>query len=311
MDITNTQWLLSCHIHHWRDWRVLTLDQEQYITCILSDFSMEHCNVVKTPCPSFHLTSDMCPTTDSKWCVAMTLPYHALVGKCMYLSNCTRPYISFAVQELAHFMSNYSLKHYKARKHLLRYLQGTHSCSLTYRTTPNPYPIFMSFAVSDLATSDNLKSVSRYIVKCGNGPLTWSSKQQVANVLFFCKAGYLMCFHCTWQVLWLRFLFHELGFPQQHPTLLYCNNQGTVACTHDPQSHSHMRYIDVHAHFICDTVNCRLIDVLHIPNIENPTDLFTKPLQCVIHFKWLMHLNLNKDLPSNHVTQSVTTGCRS
>ena len=159
--------------------------------------------------------------------------------------------------------------------------------------------------------SDNQKSVSGYIVECGNGPLTWSSKQQVAIVLSSCEAKYLTCSHCIQQTLWLRSLFHELGFPQQLPTPLYCDNQGTVACTHDPQSHSQVKHIDIHTHFIHDTVNCRLVDVLHIPGVENPADLFTKPLQHVVHLKWPMCLNLHEDLPSNHVTQSVTTGCGS
>ena len=152
----NTQWLLGCRICHWRDWCVLTLDQKQYISCILSNFNMEHCNTVKTPCPSFYLTSDMCPSTDNKWCVVVSLPYRILVRKCMYLSNCTRPDISFAVCELAHFMSNYGPKHYEAGKHLLQYLQGTRSRGLTYGTTPNPYPIFTSFTDSDWAITGSL-----------------------------------------------------------------------------------------------------------------------------------------------------------
>jgi hypothetical protein len=54
---------------------------------------------------------------------------------------------------------------------------------------------------------------------------------------------------------------------------LYCDNQGTVVCTHDLQAHSHMKHIDIRAHFICNSVNKRLIDVHHIPGTENPADL--------------------------------------
>ncbi len=88
----------------------------------------------------------MCPQTDEEQHASATLPYCAIVRKCMYLSNCTCPDISFTVQELAKFMSNYSAKHYKAVKHLLCYLQGTHGKGITYGNEPNPYPIFKSFA---------------------------------------------------------------------------------------------------------------------------------------------------------------------
>ena len=42
-------------------------------------------------------------------------------------------------------------------------------------------------------------------------------------------------------------------------------------------------------------VNHRLINVHHIPGIENPTDLMTKPLHQTIHLKWLVCISMDKD----------------
>jgi hypothetical protein len=176
-------------------------------------------------------------------------------------------------------MSNYGTKHYEAAKHLLCYLQGTRPHGIIYGSTPNPYPIFKCFTDSDWAMSQNRKSISGFIINCANGPVSWSSKQQVVVALSSCKAEYLACSHAAQQILWLRSLFQELLYPQQHPTPLYCDNQGTIACMHDPQSHSRMKHIDIQSHFIRDSVNKRLIDIHHIPGVENPADLFTKPLQ--------------------------------
>jgi hypothetical protein len=145
--------------------------------------------------------------------------------------------------------------------------------------------------------SENRKSISGFIIECGNGPLTWSSKQQIVVALSSCEAEYIACSHCACQVLWLRSLFHELGYAQNFPTPLYCDNQGTVACTHDPQSHSRMKHIDIRAHFIRDCINRRLIDVHHITGIENPADLLTKPLHQNIHSKWLTRISMHEDAP--------------
>jgi Reverse transcriptase (RNA-dependent DNA polymerase) len=291
------EWLLGCRIRRWRNRRLLMIDQEQFTTRILTDFGMENCNSVKTPCPTYRLTMDMCPKTIQEREAASKLPYCAIVGKCMYLSTCTRPDISFAVRELAKFMSNYGARHYEAAKHLLRYLQGTRSRGIIYGNMPNPYPLFIAFADSDWAMSEGRKSVSGYIIECANGPITWSSKQQSVVALSSCEAEYLSCSHGARQVLWLRSLFEELGFNQNTPTPLYCDNQGTVTCTHDPQSHSRMKHIDIRAHFIRDCVNNRLIDVHHIPGTENPADLLTKPLLRPTHQKWLERINLDKDDP--------------
>jgi hypothetical protein len=292
----NTEWLLGCRIRRWRDRKLLIIDQELYTSQILSNFGMENCNSVQTPCP-FRLTTAMCPSTDEERKEAAKLPYCALVGKCMYLSNCTRPDISFAVRELAKFMSNYGTKHYEAAKHLLRYLQGTRSRGVIFGNSPNPYPIFTAFTDSDWAMSEGRKSVSGFIVMCANGPIAWSSKQQVVVALSSCEAEYLACSHSARQIIWLRSLFEELGFPQSNPTDLYCDNQGTVICTHDPQSHSRMKHIDIRAHFIRDSVNKSLIDVHHIPGSENPSDLMTKPLHRTIHQKWIALVFINDNLP--------------
>jgi hypothetical protein len=173
------------------------IDQEQYTIHILTDFHMNNCNLVKTPCPSYHLTTSMCPTTNEERQSAAKLPYCTVVRKCMYLSNCMQPDISFTVRELAKFMSNYGTKHYKAAKHLLQYLQGTCSWGIIYGNTPNSLPIFKAFANSDWAMSEGRKSVSGFIIECANGPLTWSSKQQVIVTLSSCKAEYLACSHCA------------------------------------------------------------------------------------------------------------------
>lgn len=300
-DSGDAEWILGCRITRQRSKRLLMIDQSQFVSTILHDFSMDRCNPVQTPCPKFRLTSEMCPQNDAERESAALLPYRALVGKCMYLSTCTRPDISYAVRDLARFMSNYGKQHYEAAKHLLRYLQGTKSRGIIYGNSDDMSPVFRSFTDSDWAMSDGRKSISGYVILCGGGPITWSSKQQTIVALSSCEAEYISCMHCARQIIWLRTLFHELGFTQDIPTLLYCDNQGTVVCTHDPHSHSRMKHIDIRVHFIRDCVNHGFIDVQHIPGIQNPADLLTKPLEKLVHQKWLHCLRL--DLSQEQVSK--------
>jgi hypothetical protein len=141
--------------------------------------------------------------------------------------------------------------------------------------------------------SERRKSISGYVVMCGGGPISWSSKQQGIVALSTCEAEYVACTHCARQVIWLRSLFSELGFPQLGASILNCDNLGTVACTHDPHSHSRMKHIDIRAHFIRDCVNNAIIDVQHIAGVDNPSDLLTKHLDRPTHEKWLTSLRLN------------------
>jgi len=213
----------------------------------------------------------------------------------MYLATCTRPDISYAVRELARFMSNYGRRHYDAAKHLLRYLQGTRSRGIIYGDAINMTPIFRGFTDSDWAMNEARKSISGYVLMCGGGTISWSSKQQSVVALSTCEAEYIACTHSARQIIWLRSLFSELGFPQNDATPLYCDNQGTVACSHDPHSHSRMKHMDIRIHFIRDCVNSGVIYVHHIPGAENSADLFTKKLEKVTHQKWLTSLRLTID----------------
>jgi hypothetical protein len=210
---------------------------------------MENCNPVTVPMIS-RLSIDSCSKTASEQEEAAKLPYKELVGKLMYLATCTRPDIAFAVRELAKFMSNYGPGHWMAAKHLMRYLQGTRTVGLIYGNKDDPYPIFKALTDSDWAQGESRKSVCGYIVEMGGGPIAWSSKQQGIIALSSCEVEYVASTHAAKEVLWLRSLAQELGFRQEHPTPIYCDNQGTIACTHDPQHHSQMKHIDLRFHFV-------------------------------------------------------------
>jgi hypothetical protein len=96
-DCRNTEWILGCCITCCRSKRLLMIDQSQFTSTILTDFGMDQCNSVSTPCPKWQLTPDMCPKTNEECEAVASLPFRELVGKCMYLSTCTCPDISYAV----------------------------------------------------------------------------------------------------------------------------------------------------------------------------------------------------------------------
>jgi hypothetical protein len=95
------------------------------------------------------------------------------------------------------------------------------------------------------------------------------------------------------EVLWLRNMFVELGYPQESPTTIFCDSQGTVACTHDPHTHSKMKHISIHEHFICDCITKCLITVVCIDGKDNDADIFMKLLGKVLHSQWVKRFNLH------------------
>ena len=57
-----------------------------------------------------------------------------MIGSLLYVANWTRPDISFAVSELSRMLSNPGQKHLTAAKRVFRYLKGTITLTLQYKS---------------------------------------------------------------------------------------------------------------------------------------------------------------------------------
>ena len=106
-------------------------------------------------------------------------PYMSAVGSLLFLALLTRPDIAFAVGVLARFNSNPGMAHWKAVKHLFRYLKATIDLELEYGPDPDSSDLLTVLNDADLGgNKDNGKSTTGYIIKVGSGVVSWCSKLQ-------------------------------------------------------------------------------------------------------------------------------------
>lgn len=107
----------NCHIY---------LDQQKYVNEILSKFGMADCKPVSTPIdPNQKLSSDMSPKTSHEIKKVVNVPYQEAVGSLIYLSQCTRPDIVFAVSCVSRYNKNSGQAHWNSVKCIFRYLKHT------------------------------------------------------------------------------------------------------------------------------------------------------------------------------------------
>jgi hypothetical protein len=106
----------------------ITISQQKYIETLLRREMMADVNPIGMPMdpngklgPNIEINKPNCSNT-----------YARLLGKLQYISNSTRPDISYAVNKLAAYTANPSLQHYGALKRILRYLAGTKTLGITY-----------------------------------------------------------------------------------------------------------------------------------------------------------------------------------
>ena len=90
------------------------------------------------------------------------------------------------------------------------------------------------------------------------GVINWSSKKQSIITLSSTKAKYVVLTHMLKDILWIHKLLTELSsiFSFTLPITLFCDNQGAIQLSKDAtfQFDKCTKHIDVHFHFICQTI---------------------------------------------------------
>ena len=100
------------------------LSQPNYFEIILDKFIKDDMNLARTPVDiNLYLLKNKGDTVSQ-------LKYSQIVGSLMYLMNCTRPDIAYAISKLSRYTSNPGEDHWKAIIRVARYLRFTRDLGL-------------------------------------------------------------------------------------------------------------------------------------------------------------------------------------
>ena len=98
--------------------------------------------------------------------------------------------------------------------------------------------------------------------------------------------------HASKDIIWLQKLLFEfspiISVPSDIPTL-FCDNQGAIRLSTDSTFHARTKHIDVHFHFIRQTISQNHLSLHYIPTDDMIADIFTKSLS---HHKFTKFRNL-------------------
>ena len=235
------------------------------------------------------------------------IPYKELLGALLWLSQGTRPDITYAVSQCAKFAQKPRMAHWWALKRILRYLKGTADYGIQYQrpgsrdqaTTlgsidlPNGYlssqsakeaaglqPLDYTGNVdSDYANSvDDRRSVTGYVNFLASGPVTWQSKTQQSVALSTMEAEYMALAVEVQEVEHQRMVFDELGLPVVQPTIIKEDNKACQLFADHPGNFQRTKHIDVRYHFVRERIQRGSVRVDYVPTSDNVADIFTKAL---------------------------------
>ncbi|GJY43076.1 putative ribonuclease H-like domain-containing protein [Tanacetum coccineum] len=199
--------------------------------------------------------------------------YRSMIGSLMYLTA-SRTDIMFDVCACARFQVTPKTSHLHAVKRIFRYLKGQSKLGLWY---PRDSLFDLeAFSDSDYAgASLDRKSTTRGCQFLGKRLISWQCKKQTIVANSTNKAKYVATTNCCGQVLWIQNQMLDYGFNFIN-TKIYIDNESTICIVKNPVFYSKTKHIEIRHHFIRDSYEKRLIQVIKIHTDYNVADLLTK-----------------------------------
>jgi hypothetical protein len=263
---------------------LLFLSQEGQTLEYVSAFGQENATPKRDPTNGVYLSADDQPTTQKVKNEMAKHPYRRVIGCLMFLAGCTRPDISFAVNQLAKYSANPGMAHWLALKELVRYLSGTADYGLLYSAKPTQdgsFPIFYSqiFADADFASDpDSRKSVSGGCILLNGGAYAYWSRKQKLQSLSSCEAELDSLTTAAKEGLWDRRWREFLGALPPGPTVIEQDNQGTMHIANGTGISQRTKHYALRKFFVRQLIADGTFEVHYCPTDDMTADIMTKPL---------------------------------
>ncbi|GJS78567.1 putative ribonuclease H-like domain-containing protein [Tanacetum coccineum] len=279
------------------------ISQDKYVADILKKFDFSSVKIASTPIE----TNKALHKDEEAEDVEVHL-YRSMIGSLMYLTS-SRPDIIFAVYVCARFQL--LLKSHTSCG--FRYLKGQPKLGLWY---PRDSPFDLeAFSDSDYAgASLDRKSTTGGCQFLGRRLISWQCKKQTIVANSTTEAEYVAAANCCGQVLWIQNQMLDYGFNFMN-TKIYIDNESTICIVKNPVFHSKTKHIEIRHHFIRDSYEKKLIQVIKIHTDHNVADLLTKAFdvsrlderECNIKQQWVKDETVYKEWEDRMEMAATTT----
>lgn len=205
-----------------------------------------------------------------------------MIGALLWLSNATRPDITFAVNCLSSSMTNPTDEHWKAAQRVLIYARDTSDYSITLGGADLTVTGHLD---SDWAEQrEDRRSTTGFMFCLRSSPVSWKSKQQPTIALWSTKAEYMALTDTSCEAIWWRTILNKLSSIDLllSPAVHY-NNKGAGELAMNPCHHSWSKHIDVKHHFIRECISSLIVSLKQVPTLAMITGILTKPLKKIKH----------------------------
>lgn len=260
------------------DRKTFTMNQSSYVRDLVEIHNSGNTRPVSTPCDNHF--QDLKKNNDPL--LNTSHPYCSSVGALLWLSNGTRPDITFTLNCLSSFMNNPTDIHWKAAIRVLTYVRDTPEYSITLGGNDLT---LTGHSDSDWAEQrEDRRSTTGFVFCLRESPVSWKSRRQPTIALSSVEDERMALTDSAREAIWWRNIMHELCSIDLHSlTIIDYDNKGAGELALDPCHQSRSTHIDVKHHFICECISNALVKLNRVPTLSTIADILTKPLKVVKH----------------------------
>lgn len=191
----------------------------------------------------------------------------------------TRGDIAYAVNQVAHFVSNPGKGHWEAIKQILAYLAGTVHYGISFGgERMNPESPLLAYSDADLAADlTKRKSTTGVCVSFHGGLVSWGSKRQRATALSTAESEFYAASDCSRDVIWFRAVLAELGI-EVGTVPIFSDSNCARSIIEDTENHKKIKHIDIKYFFVREQQELKTLKMMAASTELQIADIFTKPL---------------------------------
>ncbi|KAL0417835.1 UNVERIFIED_CONTAM: Retrovirus-related Pol polyprotein from transposon TNT 1-94 [Sesamum radiatum] len=246
--------------------------KSHYVETILKKFKAYESPPAKTP---VDLNLHLAKNKDEPEC---QIEYSRIIGSLMYIMNCTRPDIAYAVNKLSRFTSNPSKDHWKGLIRVLRYLKYTSNYGLHYTRYP---AVLEGYSDANwISDSKDTKSTSGYVFTIGGGAVSWKSSKQTCIARSTMESEFIALDKAGEEAEWLRNFLEDIPcWTKPVPAIMvHCDSQSAIGRAQSSMYNGKSRHIRRRHNTIRQLISSGIISIDYIKSKDNLADPLTKGL---------------------------------
>jgi hypothetical protein len=161
----------------------------------------------------------------------------------------TRLDLAYAVHLVSQFMTAPQSVHYTAVLRILRYVKETLFHGLRF-SSHSSLDLHVYSDADCAGDPINRRSTTGYCFLLGDSLISWRSKKQSIVARSSTEVEYHALADTTSELLWFRWLLHDMGVSQTSSSPIFCDNRSAIQIAHNDVFHERTKHIEIDCHFV-------------------------------------------------------------